>query len=90
MVAGDGCRHTKNTSLASVITVPELMLSAQTIYSSTYRAVEILTMAGVIYLAMTTALTLFQLYVERSTVERRGLPARRRRALGLGDATSEA
>ena len=47
--------HTKNTSLASVITVPELMLTAQMIYSSTYRAIEILTAAGVIYLALTRA-----------------------------------
>jgi polar amino acid transport system permease protein/cystine transport system permease protein len=86
---GNFISHTKNTSLASVITVPELMLSAQTIYSSTYRAVEVLTIAGVIYLAMTTVLTLVQLYIERSTVERRGLSARRRRALGLGNATQE-
>lgn len=86
---GNFISHTKNTSLASVITVPELMLSAQTIYSSTYRAVETLTIAGAIYLAMTTVLTLIQLYIERSTVERRGLSARRRRSLGLGDAVGE-
>jgi His/Glu/Gln/Arg/opine family amino acid ABC transporter permease subunit len=76
--------HTKNTSLASVITVPELMLSAQTVYSSTYRAVEILTLAGLIYLTLTTILTGLQYYLERATVyEVRGLSASRRRALGL-------
>jgi His/Glu/Gln/Arg/opine family amino acid ABC transporter permease subunit len=76
--------HTKNTSLASVITVPELMLSAQTVYSSTYRAVEILTLAGLIYLVLTTLLTGLQAYLERATVyEKRGLSASRRRALGL-------
>jgi len=76
--------HTKNTSLASVITVPELMLSAQTVYSSTYRAVEILTLAGLIYLALTTVLTVLQMYLERALAhERRGLSASRRRALGL-------
>jgi polar amino acid transport system permease protein/cystine transport system permease protein len=76
--------HTKNTSLASVITVPELMLSAQTVYSSTYRAVEILTLAGLIYLMLTTLLTGMQAYLERATIyENRGLSGRRRRALGL-------
>src|SRR5439155_676207 len=34
---GNAISHCKNSSLASVITVPELMLTAQMIYSSTYR-----------------------------------------------------
>ncbi|NIF69254.1 amino acid ABC transporter permease [Burkholderia sp. Ap-962] len=63
---GNFISHTKNTSLASVITVPELMLQAQTIYSSTYRAVETLTIAGAIYLGITTVLTFAQLRLERS------------------------
>lgn len=76
--------HTKNTSLASVITVPELMLTAQMIYSSTYRAIEILTAAGLIYLVLTSALTWLQLYLERAMVfEKRGLSARRLREFGL-------
>ncbi len=76
--------HTKNTSLASVITVPELMLTAQMIYSSTYRAIEILTAAGVIYLLLTSCLTWLQLYLERLTAyETRGLTRRRQRQLGL-------
>jgi hypothetical protein len=37
---GKAISHTKNSSLASVITVPELMLTAQMIYTSTYRAIE--------------------------------------------------
>jgi His/Glu/Gln/Arg/opine family amino acid ABC transporter permease subunit len=53
--------HTKNSSLASVITVPELMLTAQMIYSSTYRAIEILTATGAIYLVLTSCLTWLQL-----------------------------
>jgi polar amino acid transport system permease protein/cystine transport system permease protein len=62
------------------------MLSAQTVYSSTYRAVEILTLAGLIYLALTTILTGLQFYLERITVyEERGLSGSRRRALGLSD-----
>ncbi len=76
--------HTKNTSLASVITVPELMLTAQMIYSSTYRAIEILTAAGLIYLVLTSAPTWLQLYLERAMVfEKRGLSARRLRQFGL-------
>ena len=76
--------HTKNSSLASVITVPELMLTAQMIYSSTYRAIEILTVAGLIYLAMTSALTWIQLGMEhRTNYEDRGLSRRRRRRLLL-------
>lgn len=76
--------HTKNTSLASVITVPELMLTAQMIYSSTYRAIEILTAAGLIYLILTSCLTWLQLYLERvMAYEKRGLSARRRRLLGV-------
>jgi His/Glu/Gln/Arg/opine family amino acid ABC transporter permease subunit len=63
---GNFISHTKNTSLASVITVPELMLQAQTIYSSTYRAVETLTITGAIYLTITTVLTVAQLKLERS------------------------
>ncbi|WP_207002746.1 amino acid ABC transporter permease [Trinickia mobilis] len=73
---GNFISHTKNTSLASVITVPELMLTAQTIYSSTYRAVEVLTLTGVIYLAITTVLTLAQLHLERAGTTRRA-PRRR-------------
>lgn len=78
--------HTKNSSLASVITVQELMLTAQMIYSSTYRAIEILSAAGVIYLCLTSCLTGLQLWFERVTdVEQRGLSARRRRRLLLDE-----
>lgn len=78
--------HTKNSSLASAITVQELMLTAQMIYSSTYRAIEILTAAGVIYLCLTSLLTGLQLYLEsRMRFEERGLSARRKRLLKVVD-----
>ena len=81
---GNAISHCKNSSLASVITVPELMLTAQMIYSSTYRAIEILSVTGVIYLALTSALTALQLYLERRTAyEARGLGGARRRRLRL-------
>jgi len=76
--------HAKNSSMASVITVQELMLTAQMIYSSTYRAIEILTVTGAIYLFLTSCLTGLQLYLERLTsYEERGLSRRRRRQLLL-------
>ena len=81
---GNAISHCKNSSLASVITVPELMLTAQMIYSSTYRAIEILSVTGLIYLALTSALTALQLYLERRTAyEARGLGGARRRRLRL-------
>ena len=81
---GNFITHTKSTSLASVITVPELMLTAQMIYSSTYRAIEILSAAGLIYLILTSCLNWLQLYLEkRLEFERRGLSSRRRRGLLL-------
>lgn len=77
--------HTKNSSLASVVTVQELMLTAQMIYSSTYRAIEILTITGAIYLFLTSCLTGVQLALERFTAfDVRGLTARRKRQLLIG------
>ncbi|MEV0070970.1 amino acid ABC transporter permease [Amycolatopsis sp. NPDC050768] len=55
----------KNSALVSVITVPDLMLNAQQIVSSTYRAVEILGTAGLLYLVVTSLLMLAQRYSER-------------------------
>ena len=82
--------HTKNSSLASVITVQELMLTAQMIYSSTYRAIEILTVTGGIYLAITTCLTGFQLWLERvMAIDSRRLSAAKRRRLLLDRASAE-
>ncbi|MER5173614.1 amino acid ABC transporter permease [Thioclava kandeliae] len=76
--------HTKNSSLASVITVQELMLTSQMIYSSTYHAIEILSVAGVIYLTLTSGLTGLQLWLERVLqVEKRPMSARKRARLGI-------
>ena len=87
---GNAISHTKASSLASVITVQELMLTAQMIYSSTYRAIEILSAAGAIYLVLTSCLTLLQLYLERVTMyDQRALSVRRRRRLRLDQAFSD-
>jgi len=55
----------KNSALVSVITVTDLMLNSQQIYSATYRPVEILGTAGVMYLVMTSALMLLQTWMEK-------------------------
>jgi polar amino acid transport system permease protein len=55
----------KNSALVSAITVPDLMLNSEQIYSATYRPVEILGTAGVLYLAMTSLLMLFQVWAEK-------------------------
>jgi polar amino acid transport system permease protein/cystine transport system permease protein len=81
--------HTKNSSLASAITVQELMLTAQMIYSSTYRAIEILTATGVIYLCLTSCLTGLQVLLERHMkFEERGLSTRRKRLFKIDDTPS--
>ena len=55
----------KSTSLASVIGITELTGRARQLANSTYKPIEILTAAGVIYLALTTVLTVSQEILER-------------------------
>jgi His/Glu/Gln/Arg/opine family amino acid ABC transporter permease subunit len=54
----------KNSSLVSVISVQELMFTSQSIYSSTYKIAEILGTAGLLYLAINTALQVLQSSLE--------------------------
>lgn len=55
----------KSSSLVSVISVPELLFTAQIIYSRTYQTIPLLIVASLWYLAVTTVLTIGQFYVER-------------------------
>jgi polar amino acid transport system permease protein len=55
----------KTSSLVSVIAVPELLYSAQLIYSVNYRTVPLLLVASVWYLLVTTILSIGQYYLER-------------------------
>ena len=55
----------KNTSLASVITVTELLYSVQLIYAATYQTIPMLLVASIWYIIVTTLLTVGQYYVER-------------------------
>lgn len=55
----------KNTALAYVAAVPELFTRAQQIATSTFNIVELLVVASLWYLVMTTILTVGQYYLER-------------------------
>ncbi|MFF2450552.1 amino acid ABC transporter permease [Neobacillus sp. NPDC058068] len=55
----------KESAQISVITVPDLMLNAQTQYSSTYLPLETLGVAAVLYLVMTSGLMLLQSWTEK-------------------------
>jgi polar amino acid transport system permease protein len=56
----------KNSSLASVISVPELTLRGTQLASSTFDFFSIFFASGLIYLVLTTAVSLIQLFVERA------------------------
>jgi polar amino acid transport system permease protein len=55
----------KTTSLASVITVAELLFAAQGIYSSNFRVVPLLIVGSVWYAGCTSVLYVGQYYLER-------------------------
>lgn len=55
----------KDSSLASAISVPELLLHARQLGASNYRLMEMLTIAAIYYLIMTTILTILANYVEK-------------------------
>jgi polar amino acid transport system permease protein len=55
----------KYTSLASVISVTELLTSVQLIYNRTYEVIPLLIVASIWYLALTTLMTLCQHAIER-------------------------
>ena len=77
--------HVKSTSLASVVTVRELLLTTTFIYSTTFRALEALIVTGGIYLALTSVLAFVQLQLENSLSYEKQKPSRRRLArLGIG------
>lgn len=55
----------KESAQISVITVPDLMLNAQNLYSSTYVVSSTLVVAGFLYLFMTSGLMLLQTWTEK-------------------------
>lgn len=55
----------KTTSLVSVLAFPELLYSAQMVYSSNFKTIPLLIAASLWYLIVTSILSLGQFYVER-------------------------
>jgi polar amino acid transport system permease protein len=55
----------KNTALVYVIAVPDLLYSAQLIYSRTYQTIPLLLVASIWYLAITSIMSFGQYYLER-------------------------
>lgn len=55
----------KYTSLASVISVTELLQSAQSIYQRTFQTIPLLLVASIWYVFLTAALTIGQRWIER-------------------------
>jgi polar amino acid transport system permease protein len=55
----------KYSSLVSVLAVPELLYTAQLIYSRTFQTIPMLIVASVWYLVLTTILSIVQHYIER-------------------------
>jgi len=55
----------KTTSLVSVIAVTDLLYAAEVIYSRNYRVIQLLIVASLWYLVLTTVATVGQYYVER-------------------------
>ncbi len=71
----------KNSSLASVIAVPELTLRSTQLASSTFDFFSIFFASGLIYLVLTTAVSLIQLFVERTLDLDRPAESRLRRLM---------
>src|SRR5215210_6505083 len=55
----------KNSSLVYVIAVPELLYSAQLIYSQSFQQIPLLIVASIWYLVCTTVLSIGQFFLER-------------------------
>ncbi|NUO92370.1 MAG: amino acid ABC transporter permease [Dermatophilaceae bacterium] len=55
----------KTTALVSVLAVPDLLYSAQIIYSRNFQTIPLLVVASIWYLAVTTVLGVGQFYLER-------------------------
>lgn len=55
----------KSTSLISILAITELLYTAQLIYSRTFQTIPLLIVASIWYLAITSALSVLQAFLER-------------------------
>ncbi len=79
----------KTTSLVSVIAVTELLYAAQLIYSVNYQTIQLLIVASIWYLIVTTVLTVGQYYLERTSGAAPRAGCRRRCCGGNAEPRSE-
>ncbi|MCZ6462679.1 MAG: amino acid ABC transporter permease [Actinobacteria bacterium] len=63
---GNAITLLKQTSLATLVTVPEMTLLTQRIFSNNFKFVEPIFVLGMIYLAMTSVLLILSVVVERA------------------------
>ena len=63
---GNAITLLKQTSLATLVTVPEMALLTQRIFSNNFKFVEAIFVLGMIYLAMTSVLLILSVAVERA------------------------
>jgi polar amino acid transport system permease protein len=63
----------KLTALASILAVPELLYSVQSIYSRTFETIPLLVVASAWYMAMVGVLRLLQHWLERRYELREGM-----------------
>jgi len=63
---GNAITLLKQTSLATLVTVPEMALLTQRIFSNNFKFVEPIFVLGMIYLAMTSVLLIVSVAVERA------------------------
>jgi polar amino acid transport system permease protein len=80
-VGNDTINMLKYTSLVSVIALPELLYSAQIIYSKNFQTIPLLIVASLWYLIVTTVLSIGQHFIERHFG--RGQAAQREALLGI-------
>lgn len=64
-IGNDTISMLKFTSLVSVLALPDLLYSAQMIYSRTYQTIPLLLVATFWYLILSTVLTMIEHYIER-------------------------
>ncbi|NEI73176.1 ABC transporter permease subunit [Rhizobium lusitanum] len=63
-IGNDTISMLKFTSLVSVLALPDLLYSAQMVYSRTYQTIPLLIVATIWYLVLSTILTLIEHYIE--------------------------
>lgn len=63
-IGNDTISMLKFTSLVSVLALPDLLYSAQMIYSRTYQTIPLLIVATIWYLVLSTVLTFIEHYIE--------------------------